>query len=235
MTEEFIPRDIPIYCLCDENDEKQKLKFIETRNSWVKRFGFTNFKMQRKLRLEENAVEKFEEFEKILFKRSENQEKFNNYITKKLAYNIIDHMILAKKLKNKKTHSIVINYHSVLVKDIPIDFMSKDVCCFSLDNTTQFKVFRENFHLLGTEINFNMNFSSGYMLSPKFFKYFYNEFFNGTNYNPEKVKITNFNASVNRAINYIYNVNSNDVRKSLMNQTNLFDLQELSYDEYYIN
>ena len=42
MSEEFIPRDTPIYCLMQDNiTDRERAK--QTRDVWTKRWGFTNF------------------------------------------------------------------------------------------------------------------------------------------------------------------------------------------------
>ena len=51
MTEEFIPRDTPIYCFV-ANNEKDLDRARQTRDVWTKRWGYTNFIIQERVNID---------------------------------------------------------------------------------------------------------------------------------------------------------------------------------------
>lgn len=140
MTEEFIPRDTPIYCLM-QNNEKDRERAKQTRDVWTKRWGFTNFIPQQVfsiLHCAEAIMEKnnFDSwFANLLSTTPDGLDpKFSMYFPKHQNSMLYSSNLyyLAKKLKTKKQHSIIITCNTLLQNDIPLSNLKNDITFFGL-------------------------------------------------------------------------------------------------------
>ena len=148
---EFIPRDIPIYCLVNHADDEEKEKAIRNRNEWVNRFGFTNFKFQESYNRHSQLLTFRKSFNVgFLFDYEFKMKPGNSNIMKSQSFrNLVDFYTLARKLRKLNGHSIIIQHNTMISQDIPISFLENDTNVFSIHNTYP-------------------DFISGMMCSPKF-------------------------------------------------------------------
>ena len=150
---EFIPRDIPIYCLVNHADDEEKEKAIRNRNEWVNRFGFTNFKFQESY----NRHSQLTTFRKsfnvgFLFDYDFKTKPGNSAILRSQSFRfLIDFYTLARKLRKLHSHSIFIQHDTMISEDIPISFLENDTNVFSMHNAYP-------------------DFMNGMMCSPKFWQ-----------------------------------------------------------------
>lgn len=145
MTEELIPRDIPIYCLMQDNKtDRERAK--QTRDVWTKRWGFTNFIPQQIfsiLHCAEAIMEKtnFDSWYNNLISTTPTglDAKFSMYFPTHQNSMIYSSNLyyLAKKLKTKKQHSIIITCNTLLQNDIPLSNLKNDITFFGLQNDSK--------------------------------------------------------------------------------------------------
>lgn len=166
----FIPRDTPIFCICDDTNEFEKIKFKETRDSWVHRFGFTNFRMQKKLNRSSLSIESFKRKFEINFSQAFYDEVNSDNVSSvmDMLYFHLEFIRLARKLRKYKTHSIIIQYNTVLTKDIPISFLDNEVNAFKLDFSKGMKSLMDGYVRVNGPVS-NLDMESGMLASPKFY------------------------------------------------------------------
>lgn len=138
MTEEFIPRDTPIYCFV-ANNEKDLDRARQTRDVWTKRWGYTNFIIQERVSINtylKNIVpDKFK------------TEEVQKAAREKSFYYAANFIYLMEKLKSKSQHSIIIQSNTLLYNDLPRHYTDNDISFFKINQ------------------NGNINFRDGLMIS----------------------------------------------------------------------
>lgn len=221
----FIPRDTPIFCICDDTNEFEKIKFKETRDSWVHRFGFTNFRMQKKLSRSDLTIESFKkEFEINLIKGFNGDINSDNiFAVTSMIYFHLEFLRLARKLRKYKTHSIIIQYNTVLNKDIPISFLNNEVNAFKLDLSRGMKNLMDKAVTIKGPVS-NLDIESGILASPAFYATILKDI-KGTT-----IPIMYPNFGINMSLKNIYK-NSKYNFLSLSNYEHLQELEHLN-NEY---
>lgn len=151
MTEEFIPRDTPIYCFV-ANNEKDLDRARQTRDVWTKRWGYTNFIIQERVSINT--------FVKNIVPDKFKTERVQKAAREKSFYYAANFIYLMEKLKSKSQHSIIIQSNTLLYNDLPRHYTNNDISFFKINQ------------------NGNINFRDGLMISQTWSKaimlYFYN-------------------------------------------------------------
>ena len=133
MTEEFIPRDIPIYCFSYNNEMLDRVKQI--RDKWTQRWGFTNFIIQENVSSGYyfKSIERSDLYEK--FKRMQSYGREGFLGNERAIINLNSRLnlaYLAKKIRTKEKHAIIIQYNTILKNDIPISALNNDITFFDI-------------------------------------------------------------------------------------------------------
>ena len=126
MTEEFIPRDTPIYCFV-ANNEKDLDRARQTRDVWTKRWGYTNFIIQERVNIDVYLKSIFPEWGDIF------NEHEKSVAVRSLQNRTADFIYLNKKLKNKNRQSLIIQSNTLLVNDLPKSYLDNHISFLSLN------------------------------------------------------------------------------------------------------
>lgn len=109
MTEEFIPRDTPIYLMVDKTNKTEIESAINTRNIWSDVYKFNNIKIQNtSLKITQSLMHDLIGSHHRV-----------DYSNKNLIDNVARLSIFRKNRKINHSHIIIIDYNDALMKDIP--------------------------------------------------------------------------------------------------------------------
>ena len=130
---EYIPRDTPIYCFFSPESERDVARVQQTRDNWQKRWGYTNFILQRRVdtlvglqRMMEPSY--FEGLNKELTKPG--MEYYWPHEPHILNY-CINFLYLLRKLRSRPGPSIIIQSNTLLRNDIELENYDNDLTFFA--------------------------------------------------------------------------------------------------------
>jgi len=127
---EYIPRDIPIYCLCDKENEIDINRAQTTWDVFHQRWGLWNFKRQLRMTRRHQAVAVLQGFNNNLLAGSIGFSLSTRQFIR--LFQLLDIVRIFHKIRALDTPVIVVQAGTTLKYDIPARYMDNDISFFRM-------------------------------------------------------------------------------------------------------
>ena len=169
---EYIPRDTPIYCFFNPESERDVARVQQTRDIWQKRWGYTNFILQRRVHTLQalDSIMTPSYIEGLHFELIKpGMESYWPEAGHILHY-AINFLYLIKKLRTRPGPSIIIQSNTLLKNDIELKHYENDITFFALQGSVLIGDTISNKQQRAQVVQLKVRPTSGLMVSQEWVK-----------------------------------------------------------------